>query len=490
MNKKNMIFIVAALGLGLAGGYFLTGTQQEQGSGDTKSGANSDGPCAGGAEPLMWRNPMNPSVTSPKPAKDPMGMDYIPVCADSGSGGSAPAGTVKIDPTMTQDIGVRLSTAVQKNLSRNITTVGRITFDETKLVTLHPKVDGWVDKLFVDKTGESVKEDTMLLSFYSPQLVSTQEEYLLALDNWQQLKNSPYPDIRDGAKRLLDSSLDRLRFFDVAEHQIRALQSTHKVRKNMHIHAPAAGVVTRIGVREGAHVTPQSEMYQIADLSRVWVLADLYEYEISWVKTGDEAKLRIQSLPGRDFTGRITYIYPYLDAKTRTNKVRIEFDNAEGLLKPDMFGDVTITASSIKPGIFVPRESVLITGKRAHVFVQSEPGHFEPRTVRTGISADGLIEILDGVKAGEEVVSSGQFLIDSESSIREAAAKMVAPKRESPTDMKGMKMGMGAQSAVQPNGATASSPQGEGQDAPNHMGMGMDGMDMPGMDMKGMQHDK
>jgi len=488
MNNKNLLFIATALGLGLAGGYFLSGNQQEFG-GTHAASPEGDGPCANGAAPLMWRNPMNPSVTSPTAAKDSMGMDYIPVCADNGTGSGSPAGTVRIDPTVTQDIGVRLSTAVQKNLSRNITTVGRITFDETKLVTLHPKVDGWVDKLFVDKTGESVKLDTMLLSFYSPQLVSTQEEYLLALDNWQQLKDSPYPDIRDGAKRLLDSSLDRLRFFDVAEHQIRALQKTHKVRKNMHIHAPAAGVVTRIGVREGAHVTPQSEMYQIADLSRVWVLADLYEYEISWVKTGDEARLRIQSLPGHDFIGRITYIYPYLDAKTRTNKVRIEFDNAAGLLKPDMFGDVAISASSIKPGIFVPRESVLVTGKRAHVFVQSEPGHFEPRTVRTGISADGLIEIIDGVQAGEQVVSSGQFLIDSESSIREAAAKMVEPKQHPVMDMN-------EQSAGQSNGTTAGRPQGEKKEDPHHMSMdGMqmgDGQSMPysdAMKMEGMQHE-
>jgi len=300
--------------------------------------------------------------------------------------------------------------------------------------------------LFVDKTGELVKQNTMLLSFYSPQLVATQEEYLLALENWQQLKNSSYPDIRNGAKRLLDSSLDRLRFFDVPEHQIKALEKTHKVRKNMHIHAPAAGVVTKIDVREGAHVMPQSEMYQIADLSRVWVLADLYEYEISWVKTGDEATLHIGSLPNRDFTGRITYIYPYLDPKTRTNKVRIEFDNREALLKPDMFGDVKITTSAPKAGLFVPREAVLMTGKKAHVFVETEVGHFEPRTVRVGVSTGGLIEILEGVHEGELVVTSGQFLIDSESSIREAAAKMVAPKQEPKPvmqgmDMKGMKMG-------------------------------------------------
>ncbi|HCS13967.1 MAG: efflux transporter periplasmic adaptor subunit [Zetaproteobacteria bacterium CG06_land_8_20_14_3_00_59_53] len=453
MNKTNVIWIVMALALGLAGGYVLNKPDTENAEAVSKAG-----PCAGGAQPLMWRNPMNPAMTSPTPAKDSMGMDYIAVCAETGErGGGSPAGTVRIDPATTQDIGVRLTTAVQKSLSRHITTVGRITFDETRLVTLHPKVDGWIDKLFVDKTGETVKEDTMLLALYSPELVATQEEYLLALGNWEQLKNSPYSDIRDGVKRLLDSSLDRLRFFDVAEHQIVELQRTHKVRKNMHIHAPAAGVVTNIGVREGARVTPASELYQIADLSRLWVLADLYEYEISWVNVGDRATLHIGSMPGHDFTGRITYIYPYLDARTRTNKVRIEFDNADGLLKPDMFGDVEIAASAIRSGVFVPREAVLVTGKQAHVFVQREPGRFEPRTVRTGITADGLVEIIEGVQAGETVVSSGQFLIDSESSIREAAAKMVqpgtgttkAPRHEEKknTEMKGMDMrGLGMDS--------------------------------------------
>ncbi|MDX8402917.1 MAG: efflux RND transporter periplasmic adaptor subunit [Mariprofundaceae bacterium] len=440
--NKNTLYIIVALSFGLTGGYFISGTQQQD-SGNTNTEARGDGPCANGAQPLTWRNPMNPSITSPTFQKDSMGMDYIPVCAeDAAGGGNAPAGTVKIDPTVTQNIGVRVSKVERKRLSRSLTTVGRITFDETKLVTLHPKVDGWIDKLFIAKTGESVKQNTMLLSFYSPQLVATQEEYLLALSSWQQLKDSPYSDIRDGAKRLLDSSLDRLRFFDVAEHQIRELQKTHKVRKNMHIHAPAAGVVTRIGVREGAHVTPMSELYQIADLSRVWVLADLYEHELGWVKVGDTAKLSIASLPGRDFTGRITYIYPYLDPKTRTNKVRIEFDNSDGLLKPDMFGDVAISASRSKPGLFVPREAVLITGQKAHLFVQIEAGHFEPRTVKTGTHADGMIEILVGVKEGEMIVTSGQFLIDSESSIREAAAKMVAPKqsKKPAMDTKGMSM--------------------------------------------------
>jgi len=458
---KNFSMMIAVLVAGLAGGYYFSGMQQSKTeAGSEKTVSKGDGPCANGAQPLTWRNPMNPSVTSPTPAKDPMGMDYVPVCADDGAG-SGPAGTVKIDPTVTQNIGVRVTKAVAKNLSREITTVGRITFDETKLVTLHPKVEGWVDKLFVDKTGETVKRDTMLLSFYSPQLVATQDEYLLALSNWQQLKDSPYADIREGSKRLLDSSLDRLRFFDVAEHQIRRLQKTHKVRKSMHIHAPAAGVVTKIGVREGAHVTPMSELYQIADLSRVWVLADLYEHEIGWVKGGDQAKLTIASLPGHDFTGHITYIYPYLDPKTRTNKVRIEFDNAEGLLKPDMFGDVAITASTSKPGLYIPREAVLITGKKSHVFVQTEPGRFEPRTVKTGTRTEGLVEILDGVEDGELVVTSGQFLIDSESSIREAAAKMVAPK---PVTTKA-------------------------QRHKEKQGMNMKGMDMKGMDMGGMKMD-
>jgi len=471
---KNIGMMIAVLIAGLAGGYFFSGMQHEGPvSAKAKSAVKGNGPCANGAQPLTWRNPMNPSVTSPSPAKDPMGMDYVPVCAEDAAG-SGPAGTVKIDPTVTQDIGVRVSKAERKNLSRAITTVGRITFDETKLVTLHPKVDGWVDKLFVDKTGESVDRGTMLLAFYSPQLVATQEEYLLALSNWKQLKDSPYADIREGSKRLLDSSLDRLRFFDVAEHQIRTLQKTHKVYKSMHIHAPAAGVVTKIGVREGAHVTPMSELYQIADLSRVWVLADLYEHEIGWVKEGDQARLSIASLPGRDFTGKITYIYPYLDPKTRTNKVRIEFDNAEGLLKPDMFGDVSITASSVKPGLYIPREAVLITGKKAHVFVQTEPGRFEPRTVKTGTRTEGLVEILEGVKDGELVVTSGQFLIDSESSIREAAAKMVAPKSLTAKE----------QASVLPVRDRPANIKRKG-----NQGIKMDGMNMKGMDMNGLQMD-
>jgi len=481
--NKHIIFTLSALAVGLAGGYLITtASQNPDQQASNKVAVKGDGPCAGGAQPLTWRNPMNPSVTSPTPQKDSMGMDYIPVCADNGAddaAGNAPAGTVRIDPTVTQNIGVRVSKATRESLSREINTVGRVTFDETKLVTLHPKVEGWVDKLFIDKTGENVKQDTMLLSFYSPQLVATQEEYLLALSNWQQLKDSPYADIRGGAKRLLESSLDRLRFFDVAEHQIKALEKTHKVRKSMHIHAPAAGVITKIGAREGAHVSPSSELYQIADLSRVWVLADLYEYEISWVKMGDEAALSISSQPGRTFIGHITYIYPYLDPKTRTNKVRIEFDNAEGLLKPDMFGDVSITARANKLGLFVPKEAVLITGKKNHVFVQTKPGNFEPRTVRMGVRTDALIEILDGIQDGELVVTSGQFLIDSESSIREAAAKMVAPKQTGQPVMQGMDMGemkMDDHAAAKPNGTDVGRPEGKGQETPHHM-------DMKGMNM-------
>ncbi len=455
MNKTTIVIAVVALGAGLGGGYWASQQSvQQHPSGNMEAGrpaesSGGDGPCPGGAPALAWRNPMNPSITSPTPRKDSMGMDYVPICADDGRS-SGPAGTVTIDPTINQDIGVRVSAAVERRVSRDITTVGRVTYDETRLVTLHPKVEGWVDKLFVDKTGERVEKNTMLLSYYAPQLVSSQEEYLLALANWQQLKSSPYPDIRDGAKRLLESALDRLRFFDVPDHQIAALRKTHKVLKNLHIHSPSSGVVTKIGVREGAHVTPMSELYKIADLSRVWVLADLYEYEMRWVKKGDRAVLRIASLPGKVFRGKVTYIYPYLDAKTRTNKVRIEFDNRDGLLKPDMFGDVQLMASQSESGVFVPRESVLITGKRTHLFVQTGPGRYEPRVVKTGISADGMVEIIEGVKAGEKVVSSGQFLIDSESSIREAAAKMVAPKKQpaaagemSGMDMEGMQMEQG-----------------------------------------------
>jgi Cu(I)/Ag(I) efflux system membrane fusion protein len=439
MNKQIIGTAIITLLVGGGAGFWIA-SQKQPVSQQVEKGKSE-------RKPLFYRNPMNPEITSPVPAKDSMGMDYIPVYADGDQASKDPSGTVSIDPVVVQNIGVRTTKAVRKTLTREIQSVGRIDYNEERITRLHPKTEGWVSKLFIDKTGEQVKKGTILLSLYSPQLVSSQEEYLLALKNAETLKNSPFPDIRRGAIDLLRSSRERLELLDVPEHQIRELEKTRKLKKNLHIHSPFDGIVVNIGVREGQFVTPQTELYMIADLSKVWTYVDVYEYELPWIKVGDEAHMRLTALPGRTFTGKITYIYPYLEAKTRTIKVRLEFDNADLALKPDMFADVSIHASRQVNAVVIPDEAIVRTGNREQVFVVRGPGKFEPREVRLGISADGLVQVLEGVREGEEVVTSAQFLIDSESKLREAAAKMMEatkyapePRVEPGMDMKEMKM--------------------------------------------------
>jgi Cu(I)/Ag(I) efflux system membrane fusion protein len=377
------------------------------------------------SRPLFYRNPMNPNITSPVPAQDEMGMDYIPVYAEDNTGSDAPSGTVNIDPTVVQDIGVRTAVATRATLSRDIRTVGRVTYDEQRVARLHPKYDGWVEKLFIDKTGDRIRKDDMLLSIYSPQLVATQEEYLLALDNVDKLKNSPFADVREGAASLLRSSKERLQLLDVPEHQIDQLTSTRTVMKGMHIHSPFDGIVMNIGAREGQRLTPETELYMIADLTRIWVVVDLYEDDLPWVRIGDRANMEVAGVPGRVFTGKVAYIYPYLEAKTRTIKIRLEFSNFDLALKPDMFANVNVLASRQVDALTVPAESIVRTGTQEQVFVQRSPGQYEPRVVTVGITANGKVQIVNGLKAGEVVVTSSQFLIDSESKLKEATAKMM-----------------------------------------------------------------
>ncbi len=376
---------------------------------------------------LFYRSPMNPSVTSPVPAKDAMGMDYVPVYADDDQSDDEPAGTVKINGTIQQQIAIRTAKAVRDTLSRTVRAVGRVDYDEELLVRLHPKIEGWVEKLFVDKTGQWVQANTELLSIYSPQLVTSQQEYLLALNNLKALEKSPVADIRRGAEELVKSSRERLLLLDVPLHQIRELERTRKIKKSLHIHSPAKGIVMNIGAREGQYVTPATELYMIADLHRVWVYADIYEYELPWVRPNDPVEMQLAGIPGKTFKGHVAYIYPYAEAKTRTIKVRLVFDNPELLLKPEMFAEVTIFASRQVHAVVVPDEAIVRSGTRAQVFVVRAPGKFEPRPVVLGLASNGKVAILKGLKEGEEVVTSAQFLIDSESKLREATAKMLEP---------------------------------------------------------------
>jgi Cu(I)/Ag(I) efflux system membrane fusion protein len=423
MNKRIIVGVIAAgiafVAVGFAGYRF--GAQ----SGVPMTNHATQPPAAKKLDaPLFYRSPMNPDVTSPVQAKGPMGMDYIPVYADAGQG-AGPAGTVEIDPVTVQNIGVRTARTETRAMATTIQTVGRIDYDEQRLVKLHPKTEGWIEELFVDRTGEPVEADTILLSLYSPQLVSTQQEYVLALKNLKMLRESPFKDVRTGAEQLVQATEDRLRLLDVPDHQIKKLKKSLEVSKGLHIHSPAAGIVTAIGAREGQYVTPKNELYAIADLSKVWVFVDVYEDELSWVKPGDKARMTVAALPGKIFDGTLSYIYPYAESRTRTIKVRMEFDNPDLLLKPNMFANVTIEADELPAATAVPSEAIVRSGVRNQLFVQRAPGKFEPRDVVIGISANGWTQILEGAEPGELVVVSAQFLIDSESKLREATAKML-----------------------------------------------------------------
>jgi Cu(I)/Ag(I) efflux system membrane fusion protein len=420
-NRLGIILAAVLLAVGLAGGYWFARQSKQESAPSPTAEAER--------KPLFYRNPMNPEITSPVPAKGEMGMDYIPVYADNGAS-SAPAGTVSIDPTTVQNIGVRSAPAKKETLSRHLRMVGRIDYDEERLARLYPKTEGWIEKLYINKTGESVKKNTILLEIYSPQLLSSQEEYLLALKNRENLESSPFEEIKNGASSLVAASRGRLELLDVPERQIRELERTRRIKKTLHIQSPFTGVITHIGAREGQHVTPKTELYRIANLRRVWVYVDVYEDDLAWVRDGDSAEMRLTALPGRVFKGKVATIYPFMEAKTRTAKIRLEFDNKDMALKPEMYANIVLHASRQVDAVTVPAEAIIRSGHREIVFVVKGQGKFEPRHVKLGISAVGKTQILDGLEAGEEVVVSAQFLIDSESKLREAVSKMLEANEE------------------------------------------------------------
>jgi Cu(I)/Ag(I) efflux system membrane fusion protein len=425
MNKTTWLVGVLCLAGGMAAGYLLFSGSEER---PTQAGNDqSDGQEK---KVLFFRNPMNPTITSPIPTQDSMGMDYIPVYEDEDDG--PVAGTVKIDPTIQANIGLRTAIASRKSLGRTIRAAGRVDHDEEKIVRLHPKVEGWIREMRIDKTGERVNYNDILLTIYSPKLVATQQEYLLALINHAALKDSPFEDVRKGAERLVRSSRERLVLLDVPEHQIVELERTGHVKEGLHIHAPADGTVMNIGARQGQFVTPGTELYSIVNLDTVWVYADIYEYELPWIKVGDKVRMTLRAAPGRTFESDIAYIYPYAQDKTRTTRIRVVFENQEGLLRPEMFADLSISASELPDQVVVPAESVVRSGDFNQIFVVTHEGTFEPRKVALGIESRGEVAVISGVDVGERVVVSAQFLIDSESKLQEATAKMIGPKSDKP----------------------------------------------------------
>ena len=415
------IIAVTVLVTGLIGVYWFTIQNPAQASTATTSVAPVIERKA-----LYWRNPMNPAITSPIFAKDEMGMDYLPVYADENGTSSEPAGTVSIDPVTVQNIGVRSAKAERRSISRQLSALGRIDFNEERLTRLHPKSTGWIEKLQVNETGAYVRKGDVLLELYSPDLVAAQREYLVALENWDQVKGSALLQITRQAKVMLQSSRERLELLDVPAHQVEELESSRKVQKLVHIHSPFSGSVMNIGARDGQYISPKDELYLIADLGRIWVNVDVYEDDLPWIKIGDQAEMTVRADPGNTYKGKVSFIQPTLQQKSRTIRVRLEFPNPKLTLKPGMFANVILHADTRQAAVVVPSEAIVRSGSQEQVFVVRAPGKFEPRKVTLGLSAGGSTQILAGIESGEQVVTSSQFLIDSESKLREATAKMVA----------------------------------------------------------------
>ncbi len=365
---------------------------------------------------LYWVDPMHPAYKSEKPGKAPdCGMELVPVY-DDGTAGAATStvsgyANVKLSPERQQLIGVQTGMAEMRSLGRSVRTVGRVAVDEKRLFKISTKFDGYIEKLYVNVTGQQIRKGQPLFSVYSPDLLTTQQEYLLAL---RAAKQSP---------SLLTAARQRLLLWDITPAEITQLERTGAARKSITIYSPTSGYVLNKIAVEGARVTPGEPLFEIANLDHIWVQADVYESELPYVRLGSPATTTLSYIPGRTWTGRVTFIAPTVDPVTRTVKVRSEFDNPDGVLKPDMFADVVIQQPERRV-LVVPDSAVLQTGTRSIVFVVNGDGTFEPREVSVGTKADQFYEVRSGLAAGEKVVTQANFLIDSESRLKGALAEM------------------------------------------------------------------
>ena len=333
---------------------------------------------------------------------------------------------IRISPEKQQLIGVQNGIVENQSLSKTLRAVGRAAFDETKMVRINPKIEGWIEDVYVDFTGKLVNKGQPLLSIYSPDLVQTQEEYLLALKNRKQLGESPFGDAVNFSESLVQSAKRRLQLWDVTDAQIKELETRGTPSRTMTLYAPASGFVLVRNAFPKQRVMPDTELYQLADLSTIWIVADIYEFEAADVKLGQAATVNLSAYPGRTFNGKITYIYPQVDNTTRTLKVRVELANKDFLLKPDMYADVTLNIN-YGSRLVVPQEAVLDSGSEQLVYVALGDGYFEPRKIQIGAKVDDKYVVLNGLRAGERIVTSGNFLIDSESKLKSATSGMGMP---------------------------------------------------------------
>jgi Cu(I)/Ag(I) efflux system membrane fusion protein/cobalt-zinc-cadmium efflux system membrane fusion protein len=379
-----------------------------------------------------WVAPMDPNYIRDEPGKSPMGMDLVPVYAEEGEE-KEPSSTIRIDPVTMQNMGVRLGRVQRKALIKDIRTVGYVTYDETKIFFVNSKFNGWIEKLHVNFVGDNVKKGQPLFDIYSPELVTAQEEYLLALQQYKHLTKTTYAGVRQSAERLLKASRTRLQYWDLTDKQIEKIGQTGISRKIVTVFSPASGVVIKKNAFEGHYVKTGVDQFEIADLSKVWVDVDIYEYELPWVRKGMSAEMDLSYIPGKRFKGKVLFIYPYLDTKTRTAKLRLEFSNFRHHLKPGMYANIYLLSEIAKDSLVIPQEAVIDSGVRQIVFVAMGAGKFEPREVKIGQEGnENEFQVLEGLKENEEIVLSAQFMLDSESRLQEAIQKMLELRKREP----------------------------------------------------------
>jgi Cu(I)/Ag(I) efflux system membrane fusion protein len=408
-----LIVVIAALAAGGFAGYRLA--QPER---------HDDHPVAvDPAKPakklLYYRNPMGLPDTSPTPKKDSMGMDYIAVYEGDEDGSDG----LKIGAGKVQKMGVRSEPAKRELLDRTVRASGRVEIDESRTYTITAKFEGYVERLYVNTSGQAVGRGQPLFEVYSPELVSAQREYAIAAQGVGRLSEAG-GEAQGAMKQLADSSLQRLKNWDISEEQIKALASSGDSKRTLTFRSPVAGIVTEKKAQQGMRFMPGDALFQVADISSVWVQADVFEQDIAAVHVGQKAKIRINAYPGEIFEGRIAYVYPTLKAETRTVPVRIELANPKGRLKPAMFADVDIPVAAPTAVVTVPVSAVIDSGVRQVVIVELGEGRFEPRPVRLGQRGTDSVQVLEGIREGERVVTAANFLIDAESNLRAALGGM------------------------------------------------------------------
>ncbi len=416
--------------------------------------STGDGGASGEGEILFYRNPMDPTITSPVPAKDSMGMDYVPVYADEAEVGSG--AVVRIDPAVVQNMNVRTETVERRDLTQPIRTIGYLEYDQERMVTVTTKYSGWVEKVYVNYVGESVRKGQPLFEVYSPELVQTEQELLSALNFVGELADAP-EDVRERAESLVESARTRLGYWDISPQQIAILEETGKVFRTLKVAAPSGGqVMKRMAGLEGMAIKPGMEIFHLADLSSLWISVELFESQVAWIREGAPAQIALSYSPGEAFTGKVRFLEPEFSEATRTVRAKIEVPNPGGRLRKGMYATVEFNPAIVRDAVAVPAQAVLRTGQRNVVVVALGEGRFAPREVVLGHEAEGYAQVLSGLEAGTEVVTSAQFLLDSESKLREAILKMIASRS----------------GTREPNGATGTDSK---SDTPTAMDDGMTG---------------